>query len=140
MFFALLVVGSVVANGIDVPKKIATTFKAKYPTVEEVNWTMSDNIYTAEFMIDENDAISNFEKDGKWIETIIAISEEDLPDAVIAYLEENYGDSEIDFASKIEQPSGTIFSIEKEITKEEDEEVTEVVTLNFDEDGNLIDG
>lgn len=140
LFFALLVVGVVAANGIDVPKKITTTFKAKYPTAEEVIWSMADDIYTAEFVLDGYDAIETFEKNGNWIKTVTELEEDYLPQVILNYLEETYDDRSINYASKVEDKSGVTFMLVLEVTTydDNDEEVTKGVNLKFDEDGKLI--
>lgn len=141
LFFAFLAVGIVAANGIDVPTKVASTFKAKYPSAEDVVWDMANDHYIATFNLDGSDASSTFEKDGTWKETVTEISEDELPEEISKYLEDNYDDNNINSASKIETPSSTTFSINVEVTEtdDEDEESTSTIILTFDEEGSLIE-
>ncbi len=140
LFFVLLVAGVVTAHGIDVPKKIAATFKAKYPTAEAVAWSMEEGIYSVEFVLDGYNALSTFETNEEWEKTVIEVDEDYLSNETINYLEETYDDVSINAVSKIEDKSGITFMVRVEVTTtdDEDEETSQMVTLKFDEDGNLI--
>lgn len=141
LFFALLLVGGVAAKGIDVPSKVTSTFNEKYPSAVDVVWDMENELYTATFNFDGINSNATFQVDGIWIETVTEISEDEVPEEISKYLEENYDNNDINFASKIETPSSTTFSINVDVTEtdDEDEETTSTLILIFDEEGNLIE-
>ena len=143
LFFSLAIVAIALGNGIDVPTRVNDAFKAKYPLIKTVNWNLENGIYTAEFEENDFSIACSFDEDGNWTKTVSEISEDDLSENILAYLEDNYDSPSIVLAAKIETEESITFSVSIEVEEEsedEDEDAeTKEYTLIFDEDGKKID-
>ena len=140
MFFSVLFLGVTIASEkIDVPKKVEASFNAKYSNANDVNWSIEEGLFVVTFSIEESEAYATYEKNGTWVETIFNISENELPDEAILYLEENYVVSDISQVEKREDPLGVSFMVYMEVVEsmDEEDEIIETIILKFDEEGYL---
>lgn len=77
----------------EVPQDVFISFKYKYPDATVSIWQKeNENIYSASFKFNEQDAIAEFEKTGKWQLTRFIIKEKELPSNILTYYKENYRD------------------------------------------------
>lgn len=143
MFFAFAILGVATANIIDVPKKVADAFKAKYPTVQDATWEEEEDeefyMYTATFLLDGKEMESLFDEDGDWITSVTTLTEEDLLPEITVYLEKNYDEFSIFSAAKIENEDGATYSLSIETVVDEEADETNSYLLTFDSKGQLIE-
>ncbi len=108
-------------------------FKSQYPDAKDVEWEVEGEYTEAEFMQDGMEISILYDKEGNVIETETVIDVSQLPESVVIYIAENYPESEIEEAEKIESAKGNFFEVE--IENENDEEIE----LLFDADGNFVE-
>ncbi|MFT4755575.1 MAG: hypothetical protein ACI91R_000208 [Vicingaceae bacterium] len=77
-FLALALNGFLAFAQIIVPTEVKTTFNQKFNSVEQVEWSKSDNTYQADFEIKETYKIATFSSKGPWIETKTTLEEANL--------------------------------------------------------------
>lgn len=118
---------------ISVTDAVAATFKAKYPSAQNVEWGMeSATEFEAEFEMNGNKMSANFDADGNWIETEAVLTKDDLPAAVLAALNSQFGESEIMTIESLEK-AGEAIVYEIKLKKGETE-----TDIEFDSNGNVI--
>ena len=92
------------------PDAVQKTFEAKYPGETDPDWHLDSNgNYEARFRIKGIRHRADFSKDGQWIETEVSISKKDLPEAVKAAIDKDYGDEKITEIEKVEHHSKGLF-------------------------------
>lgn len=108
----------------NVPEAVKTAFQKLYPSIDDVDWTMEDQYYEAEFEINDTDHAVLLDATGKLIETEIEISVDQLPAKTLEYLK----GKKIKEAAKITDAKGTV-TYEAEVKRKD---------LIFDKNGNFI--
>lgn len=113
------------------PEKVKAAFNQKFPKAKKVEWEKENEAeWEAEFKMDGKEYSANFSADGEWVETEYEIKESQIPENILAILNSNFTDYEIEGAEIAETAAGK--SYEFEIEQDEDE--FEVV---IDAKGNL---
>ncbi|NOX86420.1 MAG: hypothetical protein GXO86_10745 [Chlorobi bacterium] len=103
-----------------VPEKIKAAFNQKFPGAKEVDWDMEkNNVWEAEFEMNEKEMSATFDQNGKWLETETEIEEDELPAAVKETLNSQFKDYEVDEAEYVESPETSGYEIELEGNKKE---------------------
>jgi hypothetical protein len=147
---------------VDAPSKVITTFEKMYPKASDTDWEEDeDGNFVAFFHIGETYKEAYFRSAGIWLFTITEISEDELPERINTYLEDEYSETEIMSARKYEDPktkliyevfvqSGTEIledEQEEEESKDEDSEGEDEfleadsirhLKLSFDQEGKFI--
>lgn len=96
----------------EVPEEIRLSFKESYPNASDVVWSLKELGYEVDFKEESGAVELEYDKDGKIVEEEVIISEAELPDNIIKYLEENYPQLHIGEAS-IEKNNGeTVYELE----------------------------
>ena len=124
---------SLLAQNVDVPKKVQEKFIKLYPKTTEVKWSKEGKEeFEAEFK-DNGKSISVVINDeGKLLETETVIEIKELPAAVGPFVAKNYKDYKITEAAKIIDDKG-VLTYEAQISKNKEKK-----DLMFDKDGNII--
>ncbi len=100
----------------NVPEKVLTAFKTKFPDAKKVNWEMeNDSEWEAEFKLNGKEYSANFSAEGEWLETEYEIKESDIPSNILAVLDKNFSDYEIEELEIAETASGNSYEMEIEI-------------------------
>lgn len=97
-------------QGTKVPTAVKSAFTAKYPNVTNVNWGKENATeYEAEFKLNGENISANFKKDGSWVVTETAISEDALPEKVHSAIMAKYPGSTFSAVEKIEKPGNKVY-------------------------------
>ena len=84
LFLIILTIGLLSCNSVTPPLVVSDSFAEKYATAEKVSWDQENpNEWEAEFKMDGKEMSATFDDAGNWTETEIAISEKELPSAVL---------------------------------------------------------
>jgi len=137
MFFTLFVLSifslSVLAQNVEVPKKVQEQFIKLYPKTTEVKWSKeSKDEFEAEFKENGKSVSVVMNTEGELKETETKIEIKDLPNTVEPFVMKNYKDFKITEAAKIIDSKGDL-TYEAEISKGKEKK-----DLLFDKDGKLI--
>lgn len=108
-------------------------FKSQYPDAKNVEWEEEGEYTEAEFEQEGAEISILYDKEGNVMQTETEIDVNQLPESVGTYISDNYPESEIEEAEKIESAKGNFFEVE--IENENDEEIE----LLFDADGNFVE-
>jgi flagellar motor switch/type III secretory pathway protein FliN len=116
----------------NVPLEVRTTFSEKFPEAAKVKWDKENATeWEAEFNLNGVEYSANFDESGTWLETEYKISSEELPEAVIATLDIEFGDYSVDLAEVSETQMGKVFELTLKNGKEEME-------ISTDMDGKVL--
>ena len=77
---------------IDITPAVIQSFKSTFAQASEVNWSVSDNLYKAEFALNGQYASVFYEADGNLVATMRNISSQQLPITLQASLKKEYAD------------------------------------------------
>ena len=114
---------------INVPVKVKTALKQKYPEAKNVGWEKENGNYEANWGGKESEANSvQYKPDGTFVEMVQKIPVNQLPELVIVYINKHYKEVKITKAGKITDAEGNLFY--KTEIKERD--------LLFDENGKFV--
>ncbi|MEI6555158.1 MAG: PepSY-like domain-containing protein [Paludibacter sp.] len=116
----------------DVPEKVKTEFKARFPAITDAKWEMEkDTIYEAEFKVNDQKCSANFSRDGKWLETERKLGKQ-IPQNLLDSLNKKYPNAEIKRAEESETPEkGKILEVEIKFNKKE-------IEVQLNADGSII--
>jgi hypothetical protein len=92
----------------EAPEAVKTAFAALYKDVKGVNWSKEDNVWEAEFEMNEVEMSANFDEAGTLLETESEIAIKDLPVAINTYVTKNLAGAKINEAAKITDAKGVI--------------------------------
>jgi len=124
---------SILAQNVDVPKKVQNEFTKLYPKVTDVKWSKeSKKEFEAEFKENGNSISVVINNEGKLLETETKIDIKDLPKAVEPLVTKKYKGYKITEAAKIIDVKG-ILTFEAEITKGNEKK-----DLIFDKNGKIL--
>ena len=117
-------------NGkIDVPAKVKSALKQKYPEAKNVAWEKEKGNYEANWggKSGEDNSVQ-FTPAGTFIEIVKAIPVSQLPSNVASYVKQHYNDAKITEAGKVTDANGNL-SYEAEVKGRD---------VIFDEKGNFV--
>lgn len=89
------------------PGKVRKAFEQMYPGFEKVSWTYEgDRIkeWTVRFHVQSDSIIATYDSKANWIITLTFIEIEDLPQAVIDGVKDEYMGAKIILAARLEEP------------------------------------
>ena len=104
----------------NVPSEVKNAFSQKFPEATKVKWDKENATeWEAEFILNGVEYSANYDKSGTWMETEYKIASSELPAAVQAALEEQFGEYELDLAEVTETAEGKLFELGLKKGKEE---------------------
>lgn len=114
---------------INVPAKVKSALMQKYPEAKNVGWEKEDGNYEANWggKSGEDNSVQ-FTPSGTFIEIVRAISVDQLPVSVTAYVNKHYNGAKITEAGKVTDAKGKL-SYEAEVHGKD---------IIFDENGNFV--
>lgn len=114
---------------IDVPAKVKSALKQKYPEAKNVGWEKEKGNYEANWggKSGEDNSVQ-FTPSGTFIEIVKAIPVSQLPQKVASYVKQHYNDAKITEAGKVTDAKGQL-SYEAEVHGRD---------IIFDEKGNFV--
>ena len=94
-----------------VPKNIESAFKKQYPSAMDAEWTNYSTSY--EIVFSEKDVYKTaiFDKAGNWIKTTSQVDAEIVPQPVMKYITNKFGDAAFDSAEFIETKNLNYYNI-----------------------------
>lgn len=102
-FFAINVMAQTSIDASELPNYVSKNFKKKYPRAQEIEWFQDEDIYFANFWLEEEYTTAKYKENG---DLKIAITEKyykDLVPQITDYIKDNYGFLKIDSAFYIEK-------------------------------------
>ncbi len=115
------------------PEAVLTAFKARFPSVENADWSMEDEAeWEAEFKKDGKAMSANFKEDGTWVSTETDIKSDALPQAVLDAIRTQFEGYKIEEAALLE---GIELALAYEVELKKGQAVFETV---FNSEGTLI--
>lgn len=99
----------VFSQDLQLPEPVKASFEGKYAKARHLEWYMDDEKYILEFEIASNSYTAIYEKDGKWLETGLVISDFDIPVPVTNSMKQKCPASNISYTEKVERSNGEIF-------------------------------
>lgn len=110
--------------GKDTPAAVKSAFSQKFPKAKKVKWEKENaNEWEAEFKMNGKEYSANFASNGDWTETEYEIRKSDIPADIMAILDANFTDYEIEEAEVAETAAGKSYEFEIEQGEEEFEVV-----------------
>jgi len=106
--------------GKKVPEAVNKAFSTKFPDATKVKWDKENATeWEAEFILKGVEYSANYDESGNWMETEYKIAASELPDAVRATLEDEFGGYDIELAEVTETAEGKVFELGLKNGKEE---------------------
>ena len=103
------------------PGKVRKAFEQMYPGYEKVSWTSEGDRtkeWTVRFHVQSDSIIATYDAKANWIITLTFITVEDLPQAVIDGILDEYAGVKIILAARLEEPGfdgyGAAFNYKKD--------------------------
>ncbi len=119
-------------KGKEVPAEVKAAFSQKFPEATKVKWDKENATeWEAEFILNGTEYSANFNESGIWLETEYKISSQELPEAVLATLDIEFGNYSIDVAEVTETTEGKVFELALKNGKQEME-------ISMDLDGKVL--
>lgn len=118
-------------NHKSIPEPVRKSFAAEFPDTEDIEWEKEGEHYEAEYEEKGVEKTVILDANGKIIATTTEISVDDLPRAIVDYVNNNYSGHAIDEAERGENEEGSFFEVE--IEKDDLE-----IELMFDKEGNFM--
>ena len=116
-----------------VPQKtMEENFKTSNPDAKDVSWETEGEFKEVEYTQNGVTKSIVYDAEGKVIETETEINVDQLPATILAYINDNYPDTEIEEAEKLENSEGNFFEVEIETTNDEE------IELMFSSEGSFI--
>jgi hypothetical protein len=117
-----------------VPEAAKQHFSSQHPDAQDVEWEMEINGYEVEYKIDGVEYEAIYDNDGQLMHTKQEIEERDLPGAIVATIQRDYADREIDDPDRYTYPDGRVaYKVELEHDDDVDFDAW------FNENGTLIE-
>lgn len=113
-----------------VQEALETALSETQSSIDEVRWEMERGFFEAEFEIDGKELGIYFDEQGVIVAREEKIPADELPEEVMATLEREYQDFEIDEVERIKSDEEVLYEIELESKRIEAE-------ILIDEDGNI---
>ena len=89
-----------------VPAPVVSAFQKMYPSITDVDWSVEDGNYEAEYDMNKMEASVTFDANGNLVETEKEIDISQLPKGIAEYVSKNYGGVSIKEASEITDKKG----------------------------------
>ncbi len=115
-----------------IPKAVQNTFDKLFPEATDVNWEQDGEEYLGTFETVDNIIEITILEDGTWQQTTTIMDAEGLPTVAINFIKKEFVVETYYSVSKVETPTQIRFFANFETE-------TQTVSLQFDEDGRLLE-
>ena len=102
---------------VKAPASVETKFASLYPDAEEVEWTIENGNYEADFELKEAEMSASFDSTGNFLESEVGIDISELPASITKFINDEISGVEISEAAKITDAKGVV-TYEAEIKKD----------------------
>jgi hypothetical protein len=113
----------------DLPPGLVYEFNNRFPAVEQVQWSLKNDMYHADFVFMGNKVLALYDKNTRWISAETYYKTEDLPRNVQRYISTQFADQIVQGAKFHEQRGESGFFLISTL------ENSEKFELTFDKDG-----
>jgi hypothetical protein len=86
----------------DLPPGLVYEFKNRYPGVDDVKWSLHNDIYFADFVFMENAVLAKYELSTTWLSAETFYEKENLPRTMLRYIAANFTSHQIEKARFME--------------------------------------
>jgi len=115
----------------EIPNDILQSFERKYKGARKVEWTIKEDRYKINFIFKGSEMFTYLDRHGLWMKSFTKLSQEELPEQVVSYLESQYQDYQLTKYYLKDTPSGQSYTIAVKGN-------SEYVWLEFDENGRIL--
>lgn len=95
----------------DVPSAVSKAFKAKFPTVKEVDWMEGETGYDADFYVGNENKVVSFDESGNWLQTQTTLEEEKYPATITKAIKAKYTGAEVEGVQLIETKTESFYNV-----------------------------
>lgn len=114
------------------PNRVQANFNARYPnSPDNARWQQNEQGYRASFRENEREVVSDFDQNGRWLQSRTELEESDWPDITRNYISETYGEYEYLNGYRYDDVSGSRYEIDLRSGNQD-------TRLNFDQDGGFV--
>lgn len=114
------------------PNRVQANFNARYPNAADATtWQQNEQGYQANFRENEREVVSDFDQNGRWLQSRSELSENDLPDATRNYISDTYEEYEYLNGYRFDDENGSRYEIDLRSQNQD-------ARLNFDENGGFV--
>lgn len=110
---------------------ILSQFNTMYAGVEDAEWDEDGDNYVVYFTLNDNFATATFSKTGNWVQTVMGITEKELPENILKVISSSYSDFSFTDVEKVDKKDSVEFNVEIETE-------TKVISLIIASDGKII--
>ena len=108
----LLLMGLSACSQSRVPEAVKTTFRKKFPTVQNVDWGREGKTeWEAEFTLNGKDMSANFDQHGHWKETETDLSLQELPATITTELQHRFPGYQIKEAARTQTELSEFYEV-----------------------------
>ena len=108
------------SKSVQVPEAAKTAFNQKFPNAKKVKWELEqEGEYEAEFRLDGQEYSAIFTANGEWKETEHEIQRSEIPQGILAILDQHFTDYKIEEAELAETASGNAYEFEIEVGEQD---------------------
>lgn len=115
----------------EIPNDILQSFEKKYKGARKVEWTIKEDRYKINFIFKGSEMFTYLDRHGLWMKSFTKLSQEELPEQVVSYLESQYQDYQLTKYYLKDTPSGQSYTVAVKGN-------SEYVWLEFDENGHIL--
>lgn len=114
------------------PNRVQANFNARYPDFSETtSWQESEQGYQASFRENDREVISDFDENGRWLQSRTELPESDWPDSARDYISKTYPEYEYINGYRYDDENGRRYEIDLRSQNQ-------ATRLNFDGDGGFL--
>lgn len=114
------------------PNRVQANFNARYPDFSETTtWQQNEQGYQSSFRENDREVISDFDENGRWLQSRTDLQESDWPDATRTYISDTYEEYEYLNGYRYDDENGRRYEIDLRIRNQD-------MRLSFDGDGGFV--
>lgn len=114
-----------------IPSVVQNTLQSKFANAVDIEWEKHDNLYEAEFDMNNTDYKAHIDDSGKLVAYKWDIKTTELPEAVTSVIGREHNDYDIDDADKLEKDGISYYQVELDASGKKDKH------LVFTADGKI---
>jgi hypothetical protein len=92
---------TVSAQSPDLPVRVKDEFKKTFPYANDINWALNNDKYEIEFYIGPDLYTAIYDDSGNMLETAIIISDDQIPEKLLAAIANKHPDAGLAYAEKV---------------------------------------